>query len=46
LVNEHVKLHDGTVSVESSKSGGARFVVSLPLAPEELTGDGEFDDTP
>ena len=34
LVAEHVRLMHGEVRVESSASGGARFVVSLPLAPE------------
>ena len=32
LVLEHTRLHDGRVWVESSPSGGARFVVELPLA--------------
>jgi signal transduction histidine kinase len=37
LVAEHVRLMHGGVHVESSPSGGARFVVVLPVAP----GDGE-----
>ena len=32
LVKEHVRAHDGTVSVAASPSGGARFVVRLPVA--------------
>lgn len=36
LVNEHVKLHGGRVWAEESPSGGARFVVELPLVrPDE-----------
>ena len=36
LVSEHVKLHGGRVWVEEAPSGGARFVVELPLVePEE-----------
>ncbi|MFN8017417.1 MAG: HAMP domain-containing sensor histidine kinase [Acidimicrobiales bacterium] len=30
LVKEHVRLHDGSVWVDTSPQGGARFVVSLP----------------
>jgi two-component system sensor histidine kinase MtrB len=30
LVEEHVRLHGGTVTVVDSPAGGARFVVSLP----------------
>jgi signal transduction histidine kinase len=32
LVDEHVRLHGGTVWVESRPGGGARFVVELPSA--------------
>jgi two-component system sensor histidine kinase MtrB len=39
LVAEHVRLMNGTVRVESAPSGGARFVVSLPVTPEH--GDAE-----
>jgi two-component system, OmpR family, sensor histidine kinase MtrB len=31
LVSEHVRAHDGRVWVEPSPSGGARFVVELPV---------------
>jgi two-component system sensor histidine kinase MtrB len=30
LVVEHVRVHDGTVWIEESPSGGARFVVEIP----------------
>lgn len=30
LVGEHVRFHDGTVHVEDSPMGGARFIVDLP----------------
>lgn len=30
LVDEHVRLHGGTVSVTDSPAGGARFVIELP----------------
>jgi len=33
LVREHVGLHGGRVWVEDGPSGGARFVVRLPVAP-------------
>jgi two-component system sensor histidine kinase MtrB len=32
LVAEHVRLHDGRVWIDSSPSGGARFLVELPKA--------------
>ncbi len=41
LVAEHVKLHGGRVWVEGRPSGGARFVVELPLLDEDV---GEEDD--
>lgn len=31
LVEEHARLHGGGVTVESSESGGARFVIDLPI---------------
>jgi two-component system sensor histidine kinase MtrB len=43
LVAEHVKLLNGTVAIEEANGGGARFVVSLPLAPAELVGDDDED---
>ena len=33
LVREHVRFHGGTVHVEDSPAGGARFTVELPRAP-------------
>jgi signal transduction histidine kinase len=33
LVQEHVRLHGGRVWVTDSPTGGARFVVELPLSP-------------
>ena len=35
LVDEHVKSHGGSVSVEDSPGGGARFVIELPLGEHE-----------
>ena len=35
LVAEHVRLMHGDVRVESSPTGGARFVVALPVATDE-----------
>jgi two-component system sensor histidine kinase MtrB len=35
LVTEHVRLHGGSVWIEDAASGGARFVVELPLDPGE-----------
>jgi signal transduction histidine kinase len=37
LVTEHVKLHNGKVWVEDSPSGGARFVIQLPLQSGVIT---------
>lgn len=34
LVAEHVRLHGGSVWIEDTPGGGARFVVELPLDPE------------
>jgi two-component system sensor histidine kinase MtrB len=41
LVAEHLKLLNGTIAIEEASGGGARFVVSLPLAPAELVGDDD-----
>jgi signal transduction histidine kinase len=30
LVKEHVRLHDGTIEVRESPSGGTRMVVTIP----------------
>ena len=35
LVTEHVRLHGGKVWIEDTPSGGARFVVELPLSPAD-----------
>lgn len=35
IVDAVVRAHDGTVSVSSGSSGGARFAVRLPLAPDQ-----------
>ncbi len=35
LVAEHVRLHGGTVWIEDAPGGGARFVVELPLEPDD-----------
>ncbi|HZU72788.1 MAG TPA: HAMP domain-containing sensor histidine kinase [Acidimicrobiales bacterium] len=35
LVAEHVRLHRGSVGVEDSPEGGARFSVELPADPDE-----------
>lgn len=35
LVREHVRAHEGTVIVEAAPSGGARFVVRLPVTPAD-----------
>jgi two-component system, OmpR family, sensor histidine kinase MtrB len=43
LVAEHVKLLNGTVAVDEAKGGGARFVVSLPLAPADLVSEDDDD---
>jgi signal transduction histidine kinase len=40
LAAEHVKLHGGTLSVESVEPHGARFVVQLPSLPA----DGRLDE--
>ncbi|HVT41533.1 MAG TPA: HAMP domain-containing sensor histidine kinase [Acidimicrobiales bacterium] len=41
LVHEHMRVMQGDVRVESSPAGGARFVLTLPVLPEdeELAGD-------
>jgi two-component system, OmpR family, sensor histidine kinase MtrB len=46
LVTEHVKLLNGTIDVEEAKGGGARFVVSLPLAPADLVGEDDDPEEP
>ena len=38
LVAEHVQLHGGSVWIEDTPGGGARFVVELPLDPEAEPG--------
>ena len=42
LVLEHVRLHGGRVWATDSPSGGARFVVELPISPP-ATDDGDVD---
>ena len=37
IVERHVTLHGGKVSVDSSPSGGARFIVDLPIASPAST---------
>ncbi len=43
LVAEHVRVMRGTVRVESSPEGGARFVLSFPVVADG-DGDGEGED--
>ena len=43
LVAEHMHVMHGSVRVESSPAGGARFVLTLPVLPEP-DGDGEADE--
>jgi signal transduction histidine kinase len=38
LVREHVNAHEGTVVAEAAPSGGARFVVRLPITPSQARG--------
>ena len=47
LVREHVQAHAGTVIVEAAPSGGARFVVRLPVTVSDArTGMAEMSGTP
>lgn len=47
LVREHVHAHGGTVVVEAAPSGGARFVVRLPVTSSDArTGLPEMSGTP
>lgn len=46
LVAEHVRLHRGSVWIESTERGGARFVVELPLATEPPPGPGHDQESP
>ena len=39
LVAEHVRLHGGSVWIEDVPTGGARFVIELPLSPPEPAGE-------
>jgi two-component system sensor histidine kinase MtrB len=41
LVAEHMHVMHGDVRVESSPAGGARFVLTLPVLPDEDHADGE-----
>jgi two-component system, OmpR family, sensor histidine kinase MtrB len=38
LVAEHVRLHGGSVWIEDAPGRGARFVVELPLSPDDTVG--------
>ena len=40
LVAEHVRLMHGRVRVEDAPSGGARFVIALPVATTDDASDG------
>jgi signal transduction histidine kinase len=47
LVREHVRAHDGTVVVEAAPSGGARFVVRLPVTQSDTrTGQTQMTGSP
>jgi two-component system sensor histidine kinase MtrB len=35
LVAEHVRLHGGSVLIDSAPGGGSRFIVELPLVDDE-----------
>ena len=39
IVAQIIEAHDGTVTVDDSPGGGARFVVELPLAADETVAD-------
>ena len=41
LVAEHMHVMHGDVRVESSPAGGARFVLTLPVLPDEDDADGD-----
>jgi signal transduction histidine kinase len=43
LVAEHVRLMHGRVRVEGAPSGGARFVITLPVATTDDASDGTDD---
>jgi K+-sensing histidine kinase KdpD len=43
LVAEHVRLMHGRVRVEGAPSGGARFVIALPVATTDDASDGTDD---
>jgi signal transduction histidine kinase len=43
LVAEHVRLMHGRVRVEGAPSGGARFVIALPVATTDDVSDGTDD---
>jgi two-component system sensor histidine kinase MtrB len=38
LVTEHVRLHGGSVRIEDTEGGGARFIVELPLTEPDTDG--------
>ena len=44
LVAEHVRLHGGSVWIEDAPGRGARFVVELPLSPDDNVGVLSPDD--
>jgi signal transduction histidine kinase len=46
IVKEFVAAYSGTVDIEDSREGGARFVVRLPVEPSEQQVDSERDGLP
>jgi signal transduction histidine kinase len=44
LVAEHMHVMRGDVRVETAPGGGARLVLTLPVASRELEGDGDGDE--
>lgn len=41
LVAEHLRLLNGAIEIEEAPGGGARFVISVPVAPENLFADDD-----
>ncbi len=44
LVLEHVKLHQGTVSVEATDNGGNTFIVEIPIRPSSAYDENNYFD--
>nr|WP_321485311.1 two-component regulator propeller domain-containing protein [uncultured Draconibacterium sp.] len=45
IVNEYVRMHDGSITVEDNKPRGSRFIVRIPVSNEDIQDEFFLDTT-